>query len=133
MGASVMGGSPPGWFTEPGCSVIGGSAPCPCCAPCCGERVIGGRGVLTGCADEGSCGKAGCPKLVCPKPGGVTGRSLGRCSTAAFTCCGSFVAVVLFVLFVLPVVFVLFALVVLPLGELPANWPLLSVGGFCTR
>jgi hypothetical protein len=65
-------------------------------------------------------------KTGCPNGLGVTGRSLGRCSTAAFTCGGSLVAVVVLVLFVL------FVLLVLPLVELPADCPWLSVGGFCT-
>ena len=62
--------------------------------------------------------------MVCPNPGGVTGRSLGRCNTAAFTCGGSFAAAVLLVLFVL---------LVLLLVELLADCPWASVGGFCTR
>jgi hypothetical protein len=65
--------------------------------------------------------------MVCPNPGGVTGRSLGRCKTAAFTCGGSLVAAALFVLFEL------FALLIPPLVELLADCPWLSVGGFCTR
>ena len=64
------------------------------------------------CAAEGSCGKVGCPN-----PAGVIGRSLGRCSTAAFTCGGSLVTVVVLLLLVV----------------LLADCPWLSVGGFCTK
>lgn len=52
--------------------------------------------MFTGCAPDGVCAP-----MVCPNPGGVTGRSLGRCNTAAFTCGGSLAAVVVFAVLVL--------------------------------
>ena len=71
---------------------MGGSAPC----PLCGWRVIGGSGVFWSCGAEGF----GTPK-VWPNPGGVAGRSLGRCNTAAFICVGSFAAFAEFAVLVL--------------------------------
>src|SRR5579864_208933 len=127
-----MGGSPPGWFVPPGCKVMGGRAPGPCCGcsvmgarapcPCCGSNVMGGSGALLACA-LGSCAAKGCAN-----PGvGVTGRSLGRCNTAAFTC-GCWSAG-----FVLPVELP-GEPVELP-GEFEADWLLSSpvAGGFFTR
>jgi len=81
---------------------------------------MGGRAVFT-CCPDGSC------ITVCPNPGGVTGRSLGRCNTAAFTCGGSVGP------FVLLVVLLVAVLVVLP-EVFEADWlrPSVAVGGFLT-
>src|SRR5690242_13630312 len=88
--ARVIGGRPPGWLIAPGCNVIGGRAP----GPCWGCSVMGGNGVLAACVVGSGFEMGGANP-----GGGVTGRSLGRCRTAAFTCGWPSVGVVVLLAF----------------------------------